>query len=241
MCTVTFIREKEHFYITSSRDEKIQRGKAVPPTSYPVGAADLLFPKDADAGGTWIALKNVSTAAVLLNGGFFSHLPAPPYRRSRGLILLDILAAGDPEGCFTEINLDGIEPFTLILLQQFKLYECRWDGREKYKTLLDARQNYIWSSATLYNESTQQRRVNWFANWQIANPHPDTEDILHFHRFAGDGDLQNNVQMNRDGQLLTLSITAIQLSGEWASMHYLDLNDGSIFSQQINASASIAS
>lgn len=234
MCTVTFIREKEHFFITSNRDEKIYRGRALPPSIYPIGATDLLFPKDTDAGGTWIVLKDHTTAAVLLNGGFVSHQPAPPYLRSRGLILLDILAASHPEGCFTEINLTGIEPFTLILFQEYKLYECRWDGQEKYKVLLDAQHNYIWSSATLYSEITHQRRIDWFAKWQMANPHPSPENIFHFHRFAGDGDQQNSVQMNRDGQLFTVSITGIHLNGKRAAMQYLDLKDGSVFSHQLN-------
>jgi Transport and Golgi organisation 2 len=240
MCTVTFIREKEHFFITSNRDEKTDRGRALPPAIYKVATADLLFPKDADAGGTWIALKDAATAAVLLNGGFVSHEPAPPYRRSRGLVLLDILAAADPAVCFTEIDLDRIEPFTLILLQQFNLFECRWDGHKKYKRLLDAQQNYIWSSATLYDESTQQRRINWFTKWQQAYPHPSREDILHFHRFAGDGDLQNDVQMNRAGQLLTVSVTAMHLTGEGASMHYHDLKDGSVFSHQMDITSQFA-
>jgi len=240
MCTVTYIREKEHFFITSNRDEKINRGKALPPAIYQIGASDLLFPKDIDAGGTWIVLKNATTAAVLLNGGFVSHQSAPPYQRSRGLILLDILTASDPEDCFNTIDLAAIEPFTLILLQDLSLYECRWDGQEKFKISLDAQQNYIWSSATLYTESTQQQRVEWFAKWQIANPDPSPENIVHFHRFAGDGDRQNNVQMNRDGLLLTVSITAIQLTGEQASMQYLDLKDGSVFSQQMNTSACTA-
>lgn len=241
MCTVTFIRKREHFFITSNRDEKIHRGKALPPSVYHIGLADLLFPKDTDAGGTWIVLKNNTTAAVLLNGGFVSHQSAPPYRRSRGLILLDILAASDPESFFTKINLTEIEPFTLILLQDYKLYECRWNGQEKFKSLLDTQQNYIWSSATLYAESTQQQRLEWFAKWQKANPDPDIENIVHFHRFAGDGDLQNDLQMNRGGQLLTVSITAIQLAGEHASMQYLDLKDRSVFFQQMNATHYIAS
>ena len=240
MCTVTFIREQEHFFITSNRDEKINRGKALTPRIYKVGMTDLLFPKDPDAGGTWIVLKDATTAAVLLNGGFVSHEPAPPYRRSRGLILLDILAASDPEGSFGEMNLIGIEPFTLILLQECKLHECRWDGQKKFKNLLNAQQNYIWSSATLYSESTQQRRVEWFTKWHTTHPHPSLENILHFHRFAGDGDQKNDVHMNRDGQLLTVSITAIQLTGERALMYYLDLKDGSIFSQEMNAFPCIA-
>jgi len=230
MCTVTFIREQEHFFITSNRDEKIHRGKALPPAVYQIGPTDLLFPKDTDAGGTWIILKNSKTAAVLLNGGFVSHHPAPPYRRSRGLVLIDILADSDPESYFGTINLAEIEPFTLILLQDLSLYECRWDGQEKHKILLDAQQHYIWSSATLYTESTQQQRVEWFAKWQIANPHPSPESIVHFHRFAGDGDQQNDVQMNRDGQLLTVSITGIHLNGKEAAMQYLDLKEDAVFS-----------
>jgi len=235
MCTVTFIREQEHFFITSNRDEKIHRGKALPPAIYNIGSTDLLFPKDPDAGGTWIVLKNNTTAAVLLNGGFVGHQPVPPYRRSRGLILLDIVTASEPEGCFDTINLAGIEPFTLIILQDLTLYECRWDGQQKCKVLLDAQQNYIWSSATLYPKSTQQQRVKWFAKWQVNNPHPSPENIFHFHRFAGDGDRQNDVQMNRDGQLLTVSITGIHLTGTQAAMQYLDLKDNAFFSHPLNA------
>lgn len=240
MCTVTFIRDEEHFFITSNRDENINRGKAVLPSIYKVGATNLLFPKDPDAGGSWIVLKNAATAAVLLNGGFIGHQPNPPYRRSRGLILLDILAANDPVAYFTKMNLTEIEPFTLILLQEYSLYECRWDGCEKYKSLLDAQQNHIWSSATLFNPATQQRRIDWFTKWQTTHPHPSLKNILHFHQNAGDGDQQNDVQMNRDGQLLTVSITAIQLTGEHAIMHYLDLKDGSVFSQEKNAATCIA-
>ncbi|MGL1516781.1 NRDE family protein, partial [Vibrio parahaemolyticus] len=48
------------------------------------------FPKDPDGGGTWIALKENGDVAILLNGAFENHIPAYPYRRSRGLIFLDI-------------------------------------------------------------------------------------------------------------------------------------------------------
>ena len=66
------------------------------------------------------------------------------------------------------------------------------------------------------------------------------QNILHFHRFAGDGDQKNDVHMNRGGLLLTVSITAIQLTGERALMHYRDLKDGSVFSQEMNAFPCIA-
>ncbi len=96
MCTVTFVRTKDSFFITSSRDVKVQRRQALPPKMYQREEAMLLYPKDADAGGTWIALLDNLNAAVLLNGAFENHQPQPPYKRSRGLILIDILAAPSP-------------------------------------------------------------------------------------------------------------------------------------------------
>jgi uncharacterized protein with NRDE domain len=52
----------------------------------------LFFPKDTDAGGTWIVMKENGDAAVLLNGAFINHTAEPPYRLSRGIILLDIFS-----------------------------------------------------------------------------------------------------------------------------------------------------
>ena len=240
MCTVTFIRVKDSFFLTSNRDEKVQRDQALPPKIYQLKEARLLFPKDAGAGGTWIAIKDNSNAAVLLNGAFISHPSQPPYKRSRGLILIDILAAPDPATCFSQITLEAIEPFTLILFQDFALYECRWDGSKKYNKQLNTGQNHIWSSATLYDETVQSKRKEWFVKWLSENPRPSLPDIFHFHQFAGDGDEQNDIRMNRDGQLFTVSITGIQLTKETGTMHYIDLLDGATYNAKLNHISSCA-
>ncbi len=233
MCTVTFIKVQGQFFLTSSRDEKLHRKQALPPDAYSINDVLLLFPKDTDAGGTWIALNEHSGAAVLLNGAFHFHESQPPYRRSRGLVLIDLLGATLPTDFFTKINLEGIEPFTIILLQQFKLFECRWDGTKKFKRQLSTQQSYIWSSATLYNETVQKRREAWFKKWLSTDPQPTQAAIIDFHQFAGDGDEQNDIRMNRDGQLFTVSISGIQLAEKTGVMHYLDLKDGSSYSKQL--------
>ena len=92
----------------------------------------LFFPKDADAGGTWIVMKENGDAAVLLNGAFICHTAEPPYRLSRGIILLDIISTEKPSVTFAKINLQDIEPFTLVLLENNCLYEFMWDGSEKF-------------------------------------------------------------------------------------------------------------
>ena len=74
MCTVSFIPVRDTFYLTSNRDEKRTRKKANPPIAYTVAGARMIFPRDGEAGGTWIVLKENGDAAVLLNGAFLHHL-----------------------------------------------------------------------------------------------------------------------------------------------------------------------
>jgi len=233
MCTVTFIPAKGGCYITSNRDEKAGRKQALPPATYCYDDIALVYPKDADAGGTWIALHNNGNAAVLLNGAFMAHVPEPPYNKSRGLIFLDVISNELPVQKFLQIDLLNIEPFTLVVFENDSLYECRWDGSRKYHKQLNKNKHHIWSSATLYNEQTVKKREQWFAEWLNKNPTPSMQDILHFHQFAGEGDTQNDLLMNRNNNMLTVSVTGIELNNKKATMHYIDLKDNLLYQQQI--------
>lgn len=225
MCTVTFIPVKDTFYITSNRDEKSLRKQAFPPKKYKHDEITITYPKDADAGGTWIALRNDGNAAVLLNGAFEKHVSMPPYRRSRGKIFIDIISTALPVQTFTAIDLENIEPFTVIIFHEKHLYECRWDGCKKFVKQLSNTQPHIWSSSTLYAKEVVKKREQWFAEWLRKNPAPQQTDILHFHRFAGDGDSRNDLFMNRDGKMHTVSITNIQIAPQSFCMRYFDLKD----------------
>ena len=223
MCTVTFIPLSDKILLTSNRDEKGVRKKALPPSVTLSAQKKLLFPKDAQAGGTWIAASDTGSVMVLLNGGFIKHEPAAAYRRSRGLIFLDILSATKALPEFKRISLLGIEPFTLVIWEDTKLYECRWSGEEKYIREMDHTQPHIWSSVTLYTSEIIHKREQWFKNWLAENPQPQTDDILKFHRFGGDGDRENDIRMNRNNNMLTVSITSIACSQHQAIMYYEDL------------------
>lgn len=225
MCTVSFIPLNEKIFITSNRDEKISRKKALIPELIRYKDQNFLFPKDADAGGTWIAAKENGDAAVLLNGAFTDHVHQPLYRKSRGLILLDIMAEEDPVSQVKKIDLENIEPFTIVLLENGSLFEFRWDGKENYLKQLSIHQPRIWSSATLYNTEVIKNREQWFADFIYNNPEPAKEDIFNFHRYTGGGDLRNDLLMYRDGAHSTVSITCIELEKERTNMFYLDLSD----------------
>jgi len=225
MCTVTFIPSGRDCFITSSRDEHIARPGAFWPAVYQHNGTTLVYPKDAKANGSWIAFTQTGNAAVLLNGAFKKHVAAPPYRRSRGLVFLDIIAHPQPGNYFVEIDLYKIEPFTLVLFTDRCLFEARWDGVKKYFVQLDAATTHIWSSATLYSTAMTAEREQWFAQWVTETDSPTANDIINFHRCAGNGDAANSILMNRDDQMRTISITGIELNTEGSTMRHFDIKE----------------
>jgi hypothetical protein len=192
-----------------------------------------LYPKDAKTGGTWITLTQTGNAAVLLNGAFEKHIVMPAYRKSRGLVFLDIIHHSEPGLAFTGINLEGIEPFTLVLFLNGVLFEARWDGIRKYFIRLDANKPHIWSSATLYSYQVICKRKQWFDQWLTETDSPTASGIFNFHRFAGDGDTANSILMNRDDEMLTFSITGIELTGEGGTMRHFDVKDNTVTNRSL--------
>jgi hypothetical protein len=200
---------------------------------YTIGKSKLLFPKDTNAGGTWIALNENGNAAVILNGAFERHAPQAAYEKSRGIILLEIIETMMPVGLFTRMELSHIEPFTLIVVYENNLYECRWDGNQKHCRQLRNSRPYIWSSATLYEDDIAKKREQWFAAFLKKHPNPGQEEILHFHQFAGNGDPQNDLKINRSGLVSTVSVTGISADNKKGIMKYADLRENKIYEKEI--------
>jgi hypothetical protein len=224
MCTVTYIPAGNHVYLTSNRDEQRTRSRAIFP--YRSGGEDsaVLYPKDGAAGGSWIALKHCGYAGVLLNGAFKLHHREPPYRRSRGLVFLDIIGAASPAGSFEVVDLSGIEPFTIVLYSRGQLIECRWDGVRRYIAELNAGDPHIWSSATLYDPVDVRQRESRLQEWYAARPAIDTQSILAFHRSVVRGEgVPGSVIREEQERVATVSITSIRLAPRKASVTYMDL------------------
>ena len=233
MCTVTFIPSSTGLIITANRDEKRGRSRATPPAHREAASGTLLCPGDPDGGGTWLAVHEDGHAVVFLNGGLVAHVPDPPYKRSRGLVLLDLVAEGSPLSAFEESLLDGIEPFTAVVWSGGSLHDCRWDGERKHVAELDAARPRIWSSVTLYDPSVVRRREQWFGGWLAGTPRPGIDDILAFHLTAGEGDACNDLRMDREGGVCTVSVTSMELRPQGASMRYLDLLEGTLHTGSI--------
>ncbi len=222
MCTVTFIPTVNGCVITSNRDEKIAREKAIPPQSYEINSTQIIYPKDQKAGGTWIA-HSENKVVVLLNGAQEKHIPKANYRKSRGLIVLELIASESTLNFWKIIDLTEIEPFTIVLFENNKLFQLQWNEIEKSKEELTNSEHHIWSSSTLYSKEIREQRKHWFRNFIQSNSNPTPQEILNFHQFTESENKEFGLQINRNNVLKTISITQCLVSENKIQMSYLDL------------------
>jgi hypothetical protein len=208
MCTVSFVPLKNSYCITSNRDESIKREKAIPPSKYLINNKEVFFPKDLKAGGTWFAHTN-ENCIVLLNGAEEKHIVKESYRKSRGLIVLDLISSVKPIKEWESIDLKNIEPFTIILFSEKKLYQLQWNENEKSTIQLDA----------------SQKRAIWFKDFIKLENNIDSQKLLNFHQFTESENKNFGLQINRNNILKTISITQCNISKNDITFNYIDLLD----------------
>jgi len=221
MCTVTFLplSGENNFVLTSNRDENPKRAAIQLLTTQ-----GLMFPREPLAGGTWICAQENQRMVCLLNGAFVKHQHRPPYRKSRGLVVLDFFKYENSEKFSLLYNFSGIEPFTMVIWEKGSLYELRWDEENIHFKSLDPQQAHIWSSCPLYPPAVQAQREAWFADFLAAQAH-NPDEILAFHKNAGAGDTENALVMKRADGRQTISQTQIVYNAENQifEMSYYDL------------------
>lgn len=226
MCTVTYLPLNDgNFILTSNRDESPLR-ETIPPKEYEENGVELTYPKDTLAGGTWVGLSNKKRLVCLLNGGYKKHERKLSYKVSRGVVVKKILISEDAVTFINNFNFDGIEPFTLVLLDwkdKLKTYELVWDGAiQHFKELEQAPK--IWSSSTLYTDEMKALRQEWFRDWLQENDHFTQEAILAFHQNETLGTVQTSLKMKREF-VETISVTSIKKEGNSMAMLYVDFLD----------------
>jgi len=223
MCTVTFIPQGDRLFITSNRDESPGRQATGLVSTHTPDWNAVHFPMDETSGGSWIALADNGRTVCLLNGGFIPFIPEPPYRMSRGLVVLQAATAEDTNHFLLKSDFSGIAPFTLLIYEKHMLLQLIWDGDEKSIAYLPFDEPRIWSSVTLYPPKVREWRKGLFEKWLSENPEPDRESIVAFHRMAN-GDPANGFIMNRSDIVRTLSVTSIELKEHSGSLLHLSLD-----------------
>lgn len=221
MCTVTYLPQKSGFVFTSNRDEHFSRSKTDFPFEKLIGKHPVYFPQDPLAFGTWIAVTE-NSLVCLLNGGFTKHKHLPPYRKSRGIIVLERFNFDSFDSFVEAIDLNQIEPFTMISLSwdkstKLNLQELVWDGETKHLSQKNSKENHSWSSSTLYDATIREQRNELFRS--IA---PSTaNEALNFHLTSGEelGE-ENRFKMSRPNGVKTISTSQIIRDKNRLTMDY---------------------
>lgn len=223
MCTVSFIyKGKLDFILTSNRDEAINR-KTIAPRLYDEGGVSMVYPKDTVAGGTWIGASGQNRLLCLLNGAFVKHSREASYKKSRGVLVKELLYVSDIQKEIENYDFDDIEPFTLIIIDwdfELKLIELIWNGVNAQITALPL-ESKIWSSSTLYNNEMKMLRQQWFKEYLSQNG-SSKEELLCFHEHYGIGDSMLDMKIDR-GLLKTVSITQFEKEQGRIQVTYKDL------------------
>jgi len=231
MCTVTYIPPTGNngFILTSNRDEKSFR-QTIPPDIYSINGIKTGFPKDAVAGGSWIAANETGRLCCLLNGAFEPHKKQKFHTHSRGNVLIDLVASHlDAMVFFSQESLDKTEPFTMITIDRkenmdYLMTEFVWDGSAKRFKELDNSIPYVWSSVTLYSDENRRMREDWFERFIESNREDiSAENIWSFHAGSHTNKKEINLVMEREEGLKTVSITQVTPRNHLFYMRYNDL------------------
>jgi uncharacterized protein with NRDE domain len=225
MCTVTFLPIENGYILTSNRDEKKHR-PTLPPQSYLIDGEELIFPKDEEAGGTWIVTDKKNRTVCLLNGAFENHIKQAHHTKSRGLIVLESFSFSNFSEFANQVDLANVEPFTLLLIDNnsaLNFTELRWDGTQKHISVIDVTIPKIWSSATLYSPEIRKQRELWFEQLLKSNTKLTQQELLNFHLSKHDNGSVNDLVMERDNGLQTISVSQITDNKAIKQFYYKDL------------------
>ena len=212
MCIVSYINNKNSFYLTSNRDIPNSRKIALSPKKYTINGQELTFPKDPDGGGSWIA-ANSTRLGCILN---VKNKKIIDDNNSRGIFLIESLTQQEPENYFIKCNLNNTYPFFMILLDlnKKKLKRLIWDGTEKKIENLNIKQNYLWMSTSIYEDKIINDKQYLFK--KILTNEITKSKILDFHN-CNQYDSVNNNKMN------TVNITQISGTSKINDINYYDL------------------
>jgi hypothetical protein len=103
-----------------------------------------------------------------------------------------------------------------------QLTELSWDGKTLFMAEKDITKPHIWSSATLYDAQVRATRERWFAELLDTSVNIDAKLLLDFHQYGGNGDIQNDMRMNRNNTLMTQCIMQVVKDANDVQYQYID-------------------
>lgn len=222
MCTLTYVPLKSGRVITSNRDESPLRNASVLSPYISKTQEEYFIAEEPLRGGTNTAIGKNNRNAILLNGAFKPHDMTKKFGMSRGIVLLKSLDYPNVFAFADDFDFEKIQPFTLVDFQDDAIREIRWDEKKVHKNTFSVHEPHIWASAQMYLDRAQQDRKIWFKQ-VLESADLDAERILDFHFNGGNGDPENDMVMNRENLVQTVSISQVSELGAKKDIQHFDL------------------
>ncbi len=230
MCTVSIVPYKKQLFFTFNRDEHPARQTPEYITKEKIGHKEIIFTKDVKGGGTWFVVDDKGNVAMLFNGGYIKHEKKPAYKKSRGLVLLEIARQSNMLAYYNEMDLQNIEPFSVILYEDKKLFRLVWDGITKEIVPLSLDQHHIFSSATIYTKEIQDCRKEWLQEYLNKNKKPLMFD---FHCNYKKEDVNNGLILKRNENLQTLSVSQAVVNDTEINIQHFDVAQQNFYTDKL--------
>lgn len=220
MCTFTYLPLSEGFVVTHNRDEAVFRQSWQPACwQTPYGVAK--YSREGHGAGTWMGCRTDGWVVGLLNGAKVPHERTPPYPYSRGLIITRMLEGKNPYQTLQAMNLQGLEPFTLLIVHESQRIEGWWNG-ETWEEQTLPNLPFIRASVPLYSPEQQALRVHWFQSY-LEKQIPSPGSIWDFHHQSHSEEKANDLVMERLGILKTISVTQANWDNKDMAFAFHDL------------------
>lgn len=241
------------FRIVCNRDESPTRAPAGPPKWRSIDrpgvpGARAIWPRDMEAGGTWIAAAEHGLALCLLNLNLEPPLDLRGARglKSRGLVIPSLIGAPSGEQAMQALerqSLKAFAPFRLVAVdatgQELDVIEARWDRREIRFTRVPRVPACFVSSGL--GDSRVLPRMDLFESMTATGAVPLSirQDEFHHHSWADRPEI--SVMMRRP-DARTVSVTTIEARpdrrGLWdVSMDYQAVGDVTVVHAAIRRAA----
>lgn len=223
MCTVTVVPHETGIRVMCNRDERRSRPAALPPQVHDLGGRLAAFPIDPPGGGSWVGVNDAGIVVTLLNvsGASYSFREEP--RRSRGLIVREILRCGSLSHVLeTVASLDAslFEMFRLVVTHGFTAVDATSDGVHtvvRRQITLDT--PLLFTSSSLGDALVEAPRKQLFQRMLVERRSGWLRGQARFHRHQWPSRPEISVRMERD-DALTVSRTVVDVTRARRSLFY---------------------
>jgi hypothetical protein len=208
-----------------NRDELRERGEAGL-TQQQQRGVQLLYPVDAQAGGSWIGANNGGLIAALLNR---YQAPTISNARSRGAIIPELLQSRDAATAierFKQLDPEPYNPFDCVLLSPELCYQFSWDREHFSWQQREIGSGLMWTSSSERLSAVTAYRQQQFAQCLQAGADAHAIGRLHLQQpaaMAGSAIFMSRPQTHSKS-LVQISLTEKQLGLQYFDQHSLQAN-----------------